>query len=51
MAYLATHETHDPPRLRWPLVLMLLAVVASVALIAILMVMQDSPAAGNIHSP
>ena len=52
MAYPAMHEnSQDPPRLRWPLVLMIAAVVVSIILTALLMYMPDTPPAGNIHSP
>ena len=52
MAYQATHEIPpQAPRMRWPLVLMLSSVLVSVILIAVLMMMNDTPAAGNIHSP
>jgi hypothetical protein len=39
----------DPPRLRWPLVLMIAAAIASVILIAIVMGLPDIPASGQTH--
>jgi hypothetical protein len=52
MAYPATYEgSNAPPRMRWPLVLMMLAVVVSIVLIALLIWMPATPPAGNIHSP
>jgi hypothetical protein len=39
----------DSPRLRWPLMLMLLAAVVSVILIVVLMGQPDLPPAGQTH--
>jgi hypothetical protein len=42
--YPARHRASEPPRLRFPLFLMLAAVVISIILIAVLILMPDMPA-------